>query len=174
MNTAKLLGVFTGVFVGIVIVAILLKLTKTDKSRKCRYDERQQLIRGTAYRYGFFSMMVINVLAIIFDSGEMPLPVESGVIHYVSILVGVGVYASYCILKDSYFALNENKKVIMLVFCLVGIINFCGGILQIAHGNMIENGVVNSNCINFLCGILFIVIFIILLVKSAMDKREDD
>ncbi len=174
MNIATLVGAFVGVFVGIVIVALLLKFTKTDKSNKCKYDERQQLVRGKGYQWGFFSMMAISVLSIVLEMGEMALPVEDSVVHFVSIIVGVGVYAGYCIMKDSYFALNENKKTVLIIFGVVGIINLSNGIVRIMDGSMMENGVVNYNCINFLCGILFVAIFILLLIKGMLDKREDD
>ena len=174
MNTAALVGTFVGAFVGIVIVAIILKLTKTDKSNKCKYDERQQLVRGKGYQYGFFSMMAVCVISIFLHIGEVPLKIEESVIYFVIILVGVGVYASYCILKDSYFALNENKKTVLILFGAVGVMNLFTGIGKIMDGQMVENGVVGYDCINFLCGILFLVIFIMLLVKNALDKREDD
>ncbi len=172
MNAAKLTGVFVGAFIGIVLVFAILKLTKTDKSNKCKYDERQQQVRGKAYQYGFFSMMGMCALNMVLDAGEIKLPLNTITTQFLPIFVGVAVYVGYCIMKDSYFALNENRKAILITFFGVGAINIFSGMMQIKDSAQVVNGMTRYNCVNLLCGILFVVIFILLLIKGVMDKRE--
>ena len=45
MSTAMLAGVICGVLVGLVLVVIILKWVRGDGSKKCKFDERQELVR---------------------------------------------------------------------------------------------------------------------------------
>ncbi len=169
MNIEKFVGGLTGMVVGILIVAVILKFTKKDKKIKAKYDERQNQNRGKGYQYGFFTMMFLNVAAIMIELGEIPFPVKSSVVYFFNIIVGVAVYAIYCIFHDSYFSLNENKKRMMILFVIIGAINLVPGIGHIVDGTIMENGMVSYN---LLCGALFIAIFIALIIKSVVEKRE--
>ena len=53
MNESMVLGILCGLLIGGIVVVIILKLTKEDGSVKCKYDERQQLVRGIGFKYGF-------------------------------------------------------------------------------------------------------------------------
>ena len=44
------MGVVCGILVGLLLMVVILKLTKTDGSLKCKYDERQQLVRGKGFQ----------------------------------------------------------------------------------------------------------------------------
>lgn len=174
MNLGVTIAAFVGMFVGILVVAVFLKFTKTDKSAKWNYDERQKMVRGKGYEYGFFSMLILNVFLTVLRIGEIRLPVKDSVIHFMSIVVGVGVYAGYCILKDGYFALNENKKAVIVLFVVVGILNLLSGVHSMWDGSIIENGMINENAINLLCAMLFLGIFIVLMIKRMITKRAED
>ena len=46
-------GFAVGITVGVILVMVLLKMSNTDKKIKTEYDERQERIRGKAYKYAF-------------------------------------------------------------------------------------------------------------------------
>ena len=46
------LGLMAGILAGVGIVALLLRLRVLDRT----FDERQELARGRAYRYGFWTL----------------------------------------------------------------------------------------------------------------------
>ncbi len=60
MNGYMLAGTITGVILGLIIAAILLRFAKKDKKGKFTYDERQKAARGEAYKYAFFTLVVYN------------------------------------------------------------------------------------------------------------------
>lgn len=172
MNIEYAAGVVLGCLVGIVLVAVVLKLTKTDHSSKCKYDERQQSVRGKGFKYGFFAMIIVNMLIIILKVGRVPVPVQMEVQTFLSILVGVLVYAVYSIWHDGYFALNENKKRVLVAFGVIGLANIGIGIANIMSGEMLQNGQLNYQSINLLCGIMFVLLFLVIALKDANQSRE--
>lgn len=44
-----LIGVMVGLVVGLLAAAMFLKFIKKDHSWKCKYDERQELVRGRGF-----------------------------------------------------------------------------------------------------------------------------
>ena len=73
-----------GLAVGIVLVfGILIFATirfNSDKSMKTKYDERQQLVRGLAYKYSFWTLVSLVMLYAFFDASDIELPVVKSVL----------------------------------------------------------------------------------------------
>ena len=53
-NQFVFLGICCGVIIGLVVVALLFKKKVLDVT----FDERQERIRGMAYKYAFFTLMI--------------------------------------------------------------------------------------------------------------------
>lgn len=104
---------------------------------------------------------------------EVALFAEAEVPLFLSIVAGVAVFACYCIWNDGYFSLNENRRSLMIVFAVVGIVNIVLGILHIQRGEFLVNGRLTFNSLNFFCGILAIIIFVALFLKKLKDDREE-
>ena len=109
----------------------------------------------------------------ILSMGDIPIPAEQGVLLFVGIVIAGAVMITYSIWKDGYFALNENRKTLLIIFCIVTIINFVGGMNGLHMGTVMRDGRLALGSMNFFCCGLFLYIFILLVVKSLMDKRED-
>lgn len=62
--------------VSALLVLLLLKTTKNDGSIKCKYDERQELVRGRGFKYALFTIGAI---------------------------IGMMVYVIYAIWNEAYF-----------------------------------------------------------------------
>ncbi|WP_185259304.1 hypothetical protein [Anaerocolumna chitinilytica] len=160
-------GLFAGFIVGLVVVAIFLRFTKTDGDSKCKYDERQSNIRGKAYKLSFFTLMIYNVLY-----GFVDMTVEKPLLDTISAMV-IGICLSitvnivYCIWKDAYFSLNENPRKVLIGFGFIGIFNLVIGCINIINGTFVTNGMVNFRSCNLTCGIMFIVLFATLLAKKV-------
>ena len=108
MNDWMALGILCGAVVGLLIVVILLRLMKTDGSSKCKFDERQELVRGKGFQYGFFAIMISNAVLLFMKAFEISLFSDLQVAMVLSIVIGISVFACYCIWNDGYFALNEK------------------------------------------------------------------
>lgn len=172
MNSGYMLGVLCGGLVGVILVVVLLRLTKKDGSIKCKYDERQQAVRGRGFKYGFFTLMFYDLVYAWIDEILGRRYFENSVGMIVGIFLGVLVYVSYCIWHEGYFSLNENPKKVLIVFAVIAIMNFAVFAVQLNRGNVIENGILTFRCVNLLCGIMFLIVFGVLLIKAICNKKE--
>lgn len=111
-------GALVGIIAGVVLAAVLLKLTKKDGSMRCRYDERQEVVRGRGFKYGFFTMLIYFAAETLFGS-FLELFADRSVISFIGLCLGVAVYAVYGIWKDAYISLNENPKRVIIVFFVI-------------------------------------------------------
>ena len=168
----RMTGLALGLLVGLLLVVVILKVTKKDGKIKCKYDERQEVVRGRAFKYAFFTLMGCCIFyGVVNSMGERfymdPL---AGMVF--NICVGVTVYASYCIWKESYFSLNENPKRVLIAFGVIGVFNTAMGISHICDGSIMENGMVSFRCVNLICGIMLFVIMGVIVAKKIALKRE--
>ncbi|MBD5464619.1 MAG: hypothetical protein HDR22_02165 [Lachnospiraceae bacterium] len=170
----KGIAVFCGFIAGVLFTILFLALTKTDKNVKCKFDERQELVRGKGFQYGFFSMLICNVLFTCMELAEMPLFAEFEVLILISSIIGIGVCAVYCIWNEGYFALNENKKRLMILFAVISVMNFIFGGVWIYQDMVIQNGKLTYYSINLFCGLLFIIIFLTMLLKRICKDGKDE
>jgi len=167
------LGAFVAVIIGVLFIFAMKKYTKTDNSLKCKYDERQQLVRGTGFKYGFFTLIFYNVAAAFLISVEKRQYVEHAALLLAGILLGVFIYGAYCIWNESYFSLNENPKRVIIVFALIALLNFGVGYRGFLHGVLIEDGMLTVNCLNIFCGVLVLMLFFVMVAKHICKEKEE-
>lgn len=170
-----LVGMIAGVLVGLIAVAVCFEYVKIrKKGSNFEYDERQQLTRGTGFKYAYVTSIVYNgVLCLLIVTG-IPLPIELSVLIMFGILLTALVYAVYCIQHDAYVSLNENANRLMLVFTLLGGFNTFIGMMHLIHGTMFENGVLTFHGINLFCGISLLVLAVVLFTHTKLQSREEE
>ena len=93
----KGIGFIAGLMIGLVLVAIFSKIANTDKKVKSEYDERQQRIRGKAYKYSFYTMIMYHAFMIALAFMDISIPVEPYVSEFLGIFLGCTVLGVYCI-----------------------------------------------------------------------------
>lgn len=176
IETVKMKGiaVFCGLIASILFTIIFISLTRADKNVKCKYDERQELVRGKGFKYGFFSMLICNVLFTCMELAEMPLFAEFEVLILISSIMGIIVWVVYCIWNEGYFALNENKKKLMILFAVISVVNFIVSGVWIFRGMVIQNGKLTYYSTNLFCGLLFIIIYLTMLLKRICKDGKDE
>lgn len=178
MITDRTLGILTGVIIGaiigIILVILILKLTKTDGDIKCKYDERQELVRGKGFKYAFFTLLFYNFAAACLTVAFEEIPIDSSGFLMIGVIIQLLVYVTYAIWNEAYFSLNENPKKVMVALALIGLFNLFLGICQMAEGRFLENGVLTFRSMNFFIGIVMIIIFLVLAVKQICRRREED
>ncbi|MBO5371355.1 MAG: hypothetical protein J6A75_01405 [Lachnospiraceae bacterium] len=172
-NMGYVVGAGVGILFGIIFIAFFMKFTKKDGSMKCRFDERQNIIRGKGYKYAFFTLLIYNALDILSGS-ILAMYFEREVITFFGIILAVVVYAAYAIWNEGYFSLNENPKRVMILFGVVSVINLASGITSIAEGSIIEAGKVTFRAMNLLCGLMMLFILGVLAVKNISRNRAQE
>lgn len=164
-----------GVVVGILVVAVAMyffgRHAHTDGARKPKFDERQELVRGRGYKYAFFTLLVyLVVYGMIGYSWFAPL---AGA--FLGIVIGIAVYAGYTIWHDAYFALNEKRRMYIILFAVITVINGAAGISNILQGRIVENGIITGGgSINLMCAVLCMVVLVMLLIKEIASHREEE
>lgn len=172
MNSDMLIGMLVGVMGCIILVILLLLLTKKDFSLRCKYDERQQFVRGKGFKFGFFTLMVYNILYGCADVIMEKQFMDNMMAMFLGISLSAIVYVSYCVWNEGYFSLNENPKRVMSVFAMLAALNFLLAAVNISRGMVIEDGIITYRCVNLLCGIMFLIIFMVVFAKWLCNRRE--
>ena len=168
------LGLVCGGILGIIFVIFFQRWTKKDHDVKCKYDERQTLVIGRGYKRGFWTLVSGIILYGIIDSGREIRCIETMAVLMFIVAIGIMVFIGYCIWHEGYFALNENRKRVLAGFLLCSLMNFAIFTMNVFHGNVIKDGVIQFEIIHLVWGILFIFIFLMVLAKTIRDRREDD
>lgn len=167
------MALILGIVIGLLVVVIILAVTKTGDDTKNQFDERQELVRGKGFQYGFFAIMISNAVLLFMKAFEIPLFSDLQVAMVLSIVIGISVFACYCIWNDGYFALNEKRTGLLISFGCCGLLNVLISIKHIKDGAIIENGAFTFRSANLFCALLFFVIFIALLAKHIKDGKEE-
>ena len=107
-NIFKSAGVAVGIVFGLILAIALIMIANKNRKIKTEYDERQLRVRGDAYRYAYYTVVIWEVFLFILACDEIRLPIPEYVLHFAGILAGVIVLSSYCIWKDAYWGLNKT------------------------------------------------------------------
>lgn len=169
-NDARILGAVVGAIVALVIVIIIRKFI-LNKEMTTQYDEMQKQIRGEAYKYAFFAMIIFEALVVILTLG-VEIPAEPYVIHFFAMVVGITVQASYSIWKGAYVGLNMNLKRYVILITIIALFNLFTAFMDWRDGDLITDGKFQAPTINLLCGLMFAVIGVVGLVKRLTDREE--
>lgn len=168
-NTEKLVYALCFIvgFALIFLIAFLVRRIRTNNGKSMEYDERQKAIQGVAYKYSFFTV-VAYFLANGFYCYLFGDWLDSMAMNFIGICLGVVVFSGYSIVKDAYIAMSSNLSKYAGLFFLVSLFSFAG-----YFGNMYLGDGDNSMTMNLICGITFLIITIVSLIKMAMDKKAE-
>lgn len=156
------------------LIILLFALILTGDSMKRNYDERQELLRGRGFKYAFFTMIIMNCVFYTLEAGEVFLPINGSIVAVLSTLVGVGVYAVYCIWNDAYFALNVRARGLIIFFIFGGILNLILGIRSFMDETAVIGNELTFRSVNLFCGIEMLVICGAILLKKFCKDREEE
>ena len=164
-----LLGISVGILAGIFFVALLFKKKVLD----CHFDERQELARGKAFQYGFFTLLISSYAYAVSD---MALGRWCDVLTGVTLCLAVSlcVFAVTCILKDAYLSLREKPRVVMTLFALMSLVNLGFGAMYAVSGDLVEGGVLTFRAVNPIIGAATLVILIVYIVNHLLRPRGEE
>ena len=167
-------GFVAGLMVGLVLVVIFYKIANTDKKIKTEYDERQQRIRGKAYKYGFYTMIFYHVLMMGLYLCGITIPVEPYVAECFGIILGCTVLGTYCVWNDVYWGLNNDHKRYYIIFGVCLLFNLIPVAVPALTGEFERHGFGGAPMINLFIMIMMAILLIELGIKHLIDKKKDD
>ena len=159
----------------VVIFILILALSKSKGGKETHYDEMQLKFRAAGYKTGFFvtlaGIMVYIVLSELSDGFNNA--VGSTFAMYAVAMAGIVAFAVYCISKDAFYSIGQNKRYYMILCVCVIVTNAVGAAGEIAGGTIPAEGRLTfSNSANFVTMAGFLIILIALAVKNAKDRNE--
>ena len=170
MNIMFLLGFAVGILLVAAAFLLVRKMTKSEET--CKYDERQELLRGKGYKYGFFCLMIYDFLAGALYIDGYPKWCDELVLNIFGISIALLVFVSYCIWKDAYLALSEKPRQVCAFLLIAIIVNGAVGIGNFVSGEATTGGSLNFRAVNFILAVVLLIVMIELLVKIWLSKKE--
>ncbi len=171
-ETGRMIGAVVGMLVGIGLVALIFMISNKNKKIRSDYDERQKIIRGKGYQYGFYAMVFYGALIFLLGMGGIEIPMEPSVEAFSYIFVGIVTDIVYCIFHDAYWGLNNNKKRYLIIMGAVSVVNLLVVVGALRGGELVVDGKLSTMGVNLLCTVLFVVMFVSIAVKMILEKRE--
>jgi len=172
---ATSLGMLMGFLLGLCLVFMILALiTKGNRLKSPKYDERQEIERGRGFKYAFFCMLIILFALSVFSAGGFFDARDFLVTYSLAMFAGVNVYVLYCIWHEAYFALNQKTTYVIVMFFLIALSNLALTIFSYFDGILIQNGKFGYGVLNLFCTITFFNMFIVMLIKRCVNARSED
>ena len=169
---AESIGVVCGIIIGLIICLVIFRVCNKDKRLKSEYDERQLVIRGKAYKAGFYTAIVYLAILTVFFMTDFEIPFVISVLAFFGVALSVTVVAVYSIWNEAYWGLNNQRDRYAIVFVLCAIINLGAGISAIVQGTVFLG--TQGPIINLLCGIMLLIIGGTLILKKFIKPEETD
>ena len=165
-----------GIIVGIIICVFIFKFANKDRKVRTEYDERQKLIKGRGYMYGFYTTMIYEAIIMVLLIGDIDLPIKQYVWHALGIYLGVVVVCVHAIWNRAYWGLNNDHKKYMGVFVACFILNLFPVIGTLRSGINIVDGYLDLPFVNLICLVFFLILSVAAIAREVLDagEKEDD
>lgn len=170
----KVFGFTTGLIIGLVLVVIFFKIANTNNKIKSEYDERQQRIRGKAYKYAFYTMILYHVFMIGLSFADISIPIEPYVSEFFGIFLGCTVLGGYCVWHDVYWGLNNDKKRYFVIFGVCLLLNLFPVVMPALSGEFARDGIGGAPMINIMVIIMMLILLVELGIKHLIDKNKNE
>lgn len=164
-----------GFICGLIIVAIIGIVLRISGKKKtgCEYDERQEAIRGTGFKYAYFTGMLVLIIGGIIEIMMGRSWCTMFTFSMIALWISICVFTTYCVIKDAYFTLRSKRKTLIIIFLAAGIINLCFGLDSAKQGEIIVNGMLSLSATNLLTGAACIYLGLMMIVRSIYERRQE-
>ena len=156
-----------GLLIGLVVaIGILIVFTVGKKNCK-KFDERQIAARGKAYRAGFVTVALCELVVFFIElfTKEPLVLFAPGVLQIYILLVGLLVFIEYAIFSDAYFNVGERFNI---KWCIIMLLLGAVYILQSLRSDQEV-----FMYYTFSAGIFIEIVIISILIKHAIDKKRE-
>ncbi|MCR5798460.1 MAG: hypothetical protein K6G69_00100 [Lachnospiraceae bacterium] len=169
--SAYLIGVLSGVAVGLLILYIKKKMGFCGI--KGEYDERQLRARGDAYKKGFLVTLILGLVTVL-AGPSMENYISMSNLGMISLLIGLTVFAIDAIMHDALLGFDAQPVRIIVIWLLLGLTNIIGGIRIITDGSFSWADKNCGNVMNLFLGVAMTVIVIAFLLKNKIDNKTEE
>ena len=157
---------------GIIMALLILRMCHEGKPE---YDERQKLVNGKAYEYGFYTMLVLGVTySFAWFCGLADEFITPGAAVELILLVVCAVVGIYNVFNDGYLAVNAYEGRVIAALTGIFFLNVLAVVLAVKGGTLITDGKAGYSFSNVFCGVFILALIIAICIKKARRNREDD
>ena len=165
---------FTGVLMICLFVIMFLMIYGVSKAQRLEkaYDERQELVIGKGYKYGFYTILIAGFFYMISLFLDLKIMVETQFIILTILLAGVLVHSIYCIFNDAFIQVNQKPKGAVILWVFILLINAASLILNMSETEIIVNGKINGIFYsNALILVFYSFIMIAMIINLEKNKK---
>ncbi len=160
-----------GFILGLGVILFLVFLIKKTDSSNVMYDEMQKSVQGQAYKYATIIGTLAGMISA-FLSDFRWFPMDGGFTMLTVSLIMVLIYTTYMIIKGAFFGISGKWKLWTAMEFFVGITNTVIGVLNILKDGL-RNGKLTMANTNLLIGIVFIIVATAVLIRKALEKKDE-
>ncbi|MBQ7228539.1 MAG: hypothetical protein IJS23_02885 [Clostridia bacterium] len=150
----------------------IFKRANNDHKAKTQYDERQNVIRGRGYMFGFWTVLVFLGILFIMETFGITLPVAPFSLGFIGAILGATVMSVYNVWKGAYWGLNNNRKQYIIIFAFLLLFNLIP-IIGAWKTEGFLNVIQGSSLVNIGVEFMLIALGAALLLRQLKDKNEE-
>ncbi len=121
-NIYYVIGVITGIIIAAVLIIFAIRFCRGKGNFKSKYDERQNIAIGKAYRDGFWSLLAAGCAAMLLSQVKS-LHEYNVMLMAIAAVIGLLVFIISRIMRDAYMGLNDNPKKWIVLLLIIGVLN---------------------------------------------------
>ena len=147
----------------------IFKRANNDHKAKTQYDERQNVIRGRGYMFGFWTVLVFLGILFIMETFGITLPVAPFSLGFIGAILGATVMSVYTVWNGAYWGLNNDRKRYAIIFLVTAALNAIPVAAAVRSGDLS-----GAPIMNVICLIMLGFLGVELLIKHVMDKGGEE
>ena len=174
MNKNMLILLVAGIFLyGLWFALIFSAIPKKEwEKRKGKLDERQMAERGIANKWAYITLICYLVIFVLTERFSEVKLFDTGFAIFLGIFLSVTVYGAYIIIRDACFTIKDNKRLFIMVWNFICLMQLVMGIEYIANGELIENGMITIKALYLLVAAWIILMDICLIIRRHLDGKN--
>ena len=163
-----------------IVAALAFLIRRKTKNQKVQYDELQLKTRAEAYKRAFFTMIILLVGIIIFDTCSplsLPQYALSGILIIV-VMLSFLVFATFSICNDAFFYIGQNWKGYFITCIVVGsvqLIDFISTLVRYfngkEHAQNIWYMIISKASTSCTMTITFFTLAVVIVIKQLRDSK---
>lgn len=164
-------GYMTGIGCGMIVVGLVWAYKK-KQGKGCEFDERQELERGRGFKYGFFTILLYNLLygATVIDGASTWCDPFVG--YFIGACLGLAVFGVYCIWKGAYASLSQTPIAMYTILGFSALTQITIGLINIEEERIIVDGKLTVRSANLFLGVVCAVLWSAYFIRNRLNKRE--
>lgn len=158
----------------VIFVLLLLFFRSKGEFSGNQFDERQELLRGQAYKHAFFCMVLIGIAFFFLLDVLLEFGISGGAALVITVFAGLLIFAVECVWKEAFFSLHQHPKKLLILYIILGCINTFNGCVNLREENVGRELPPIPGMIMLCCGILFLAVSAAILLRTYILRPDDN